>query len=551
MQAYEGIGRVFDAEGVTAVFTYMAEDNLHLLAHLREDWADRVRLVHARHEQGAVAMADGYARATGDVGVCSVGRGPAVAQAAAPLVTACKHGSQLLAIVPESPTNWPYTQDHIKQFDQEPFLRSLVEAVIPVRSPTALLPNLAEGFRRIRAGDGPVVVQVAKDVFTADLPPDAPTTVAREYMPDPAPVVPNDAAVVAAVDELEAADRPVLLAGRGAVGDAETREAIADLADRVEAHLATTLPALGAFDGHPRALGMIGGFGSITANARVRRSDCLVAFGTSLSKFTTEMGDLVDAVGTLIHVDADRSSLGRYTPVNLAIHGDARLTANTIADGLGARGVDRPETPLASIPEAPDDESEPVSDGHPDGADPRELMTELDRLLPADRCVVTDVGHYLPWVYAELTIPEPRDLVLPLDFGVVGQGLPQAIGVSVGNCERTTLVFCGDGGFMMTLPELDTAVRHAVPLLVFVLNDQALGAEYHHLEKLGLPTEIAVMETPSFVAVAEAFGAEGYTVRSVDDLHALEDTIANLPDGPVVVDCRIDRAMRHRWMDPD
>lgn len=543
--------RLLRAEGVDTIFALMSEDTLQLASKL--DAGDEIRTVKTRHEQGAMAMADGYARAGAGIGVCLVGRGPAIAQTGTAMVTARKKGSDVLVVVPETSRSAAYD---IKEFEQEAYLRSTIGNVVSVRGEETLVPDVRRAIRKVAVGDGPVAVQVPWDLLDGSV--DAPEPDALE--PD-APAGRSDARlspdadlVEAAIDmyvESDAFRPPVILAGRGAV-EAGARDSIEALARRTSALLTTSLQGRNYFADHPYYLGFVGEWGTGLANQYVNESQLVFAVGASLNPYTTDEGRVFGDDTRVIHVDSDPGHVGRYTDVDLGIAGDARVTVDALVEELARRGVDRDGELWSEQLRAEIEAASPMTDRTfpdvPGTMDPRDLVRALDDLLPADRKVVTDAGHFTRWVMDAIDTP-PEDLTFTLDFASIGLGLPMGIGTAVAAPDRPCVAICGDAGLMMSLQELETAVRNEVPLTVIVMNDESLGSEYHNLAAAGEDPDVALVSAPEFAAVADAMGAEGHTVRDAADLDAIAGALRRGPDGPLVVDCKVNHEVRHRSKD--
>ncbi|HEY8450439.1 MAG TPA: thiamine pyrophosphate-dependent enzyme [Bacillota bacterium] len=339
---------------------------------------------------------------------------------------------------------------------------------------------------------------------------------------------------------------PVILAGRGAVA-ADARAEIEALAERIGAVLATTVHAKGYFDHHPWNVGIAGSFSSELAVEFLASADCVLALGCSLNKYTTHSGRLFSRA-RIIHVDRDPKQLGKITPADLCIVGDARETVAAIrrcleSDGRIQNRFWNAETEryLASARGARPDYVEAA-----DGLDPRLVIAECERLLPKDRIAVVDGGHFGCWVIEGFSVPHPNDFIWRVDFSAIGLGLPLGIGAATAAPDRHCVVFAGDGGFMMILQELETAARYQVPMTVIVMNDRALGAEYHVMQRENKPPQLATHSTPDFARVAAALGARGFAVRTLDDLRAaLSEAAANDAGGPTVIDVPITRQVAH------
>jgi thiamine pyrophosphate-dependent acetolactate synthase large subunit-like protein len=554
MHVHDAIIQFLDAQDVDTVFTLMAEDVMGLTSTIESEWAD-IDVVEARHEQAAVAMADGYSRTVDGIGVAAVGRGPAVAQTGTAIGTARENGSDVLLIVPETPLS--ATTD-VKAFQQETYLEAMVGDVQSVRDTETLVPTFTDVFRRLRHGDGPIAVQIPWDVIDAPVELDEswretslgrPATAATPTPCDP-PATDVEAAVEAYLDSA-ATVPPVILAGAGAVA-ADARDALVGVAERTGAVLATTLQAQGYFADHPFDIGFVGTFGTSLANEFLGQSEFVLAVGCSLNDHTTDDGRLV-ADATVVHVDSDPASIGRFTPVDVGIVGDAKATAEALRETLDRRDVDFADSFWTAHRKRRIAEASPFDQREfpsvPDRVDPREVVPKFDAYLPDDRLLVTDGGHFINWVLDGVTVSHPDDYIWTIDFGAVGMGLPIGLGATRAVNDRTPVVFCGDGGFMMALQELNTAVRHDLNAIVVVMNDDALGSEYQQLAARGGYADAALIETPDIAAVAEGFGATGHTVRSPADVDDIADDLSETPEVPVVVDCKVNPDVKHRFYD--
>lgn len=548
----DAIGEYLHAQEVETVFTLLSEDVMDITSGIQATYADEIEVIECRHEQLAIAMADGYAQTTGAVAVAVVGRGPAIAQTGTALVTAEKQGTPLLVVTAETPTT--ATSD-LKGFRQQSFLEATVGDARSIRDPDAVVETLDDAFHDLRAGDGPIVVQIAWDVIEAsiDLDDDEPARIrAQPEIVHAPPLAPDPDDIDALVDaylDSGASNPPTILAGRGAF-HANAVDAIEALAERIGAVIATTLRGQGPFNGHPYAPGFVGNIGNPLANQLVVKSDFVLAVGASLTDYTTDDGHVFGDDATLAHVDANPGQIGKYTPVDVAVSADARLTVERFEAALAEMDMDFSEKfwtrnlrrRIAEAPRFPDHDY-PEMDGR---IDPRVLLPELDDTLPANRTVVVGAGHFAYWVFDGVTIPDPDSLVWPIQFGSIGLGLPAGVGTALAATDKTTVAFCGDGGLMMSIQALETAVRHDAPLVLLVMNDDALGAEYAQLDIKGGYQDSGIVPAPDFAEVATAFGARGHTVTSIDDLDAVRDVIDHRPDAPVVVDCKINREVRHR-----
>ncbi|BBA95529.1 putative acetolactate synthase [Actinacidiphila reveromycinica] len=542
----QSVSRVIADHGTTHVFTLMGDGNMHLVLALADAG---VEIVEVRHESAAVAMAEGYGWSSGRVGICSVTHGPGLSHTATSLLVAARNRSPLVLLAGETPTGYRGAQ----RFDQ----RRLVEACeAGYRAVTAredagavVAAAIAEAARDRR----PVVVGIPADLIEADV--KAPAVPAPDGVPagvpDPAPAAlvddaANRAAAARLREELRHAARPVLLAGRGVTaGDAAAL--VTELAELTGAALATTLPAKGLFDGHPLDLGIAGGLSHPDAEPVFRDADLVLALGSSAGASTTRSGTLFPDA-RLVRLDVLPAPGAETAPDDAPVRGEVRATLTLLLDALRDEAPARPWfRPARALPECWSDElagyaPEPA----PGTVDPRHAVLALDPLLPDDAVIVVSNGHCSGFASALLRAAAPRSFHLAQGFGSIGQGLTTAVGVALGAPERHVVLVEGDAGFMMHAQDLDTAARAGAHLTTFVLNDEALGTEYHRLGPGPGRGDLAVVPTPGIAGIATAMGAVG---RLVTDLAELPDAARDaLAARTAVVEIRTARAVRSRHL---
>lgn len=540
LHGYEAVAATLAAAGVEVVFALMGDANLKLLVCLQDHYG--VPHVGVHHESTAVSMADGYARATGRLGVASVTRGPAVTNALTALVSSAKAASPVLLLAGDTSTDPTQVRGlaHLQDIDQ----RRLVEGagIREVSLRAATLPAQIRGALETATGlSCPVAVNLPIDVQeTTGYGPPSPPSVG----PAP-PLVPHPEAIERACALLASSRRPLVLAGRGAVR-AGAVPALAKLAERLGALLATTLMAKGAFHGDPFDLGVAGGFASRLSASFMRRADVVLAVGASLNDHTTKATTLF-ADADVVHCDVEPRHVGRFQPATLPVIGDADEVAARLLESCSRAADRRWRTPdvkraIAEHDRA-DEYDEIVIDGY---VDPRLLSVELDRMLPWPRTVAVDAGHHCGYSAGHLAVPGPDHMLFALDFSSVGLGLGTALGAAVARPHECTVLGIGDGGLLMNLGDLNTVARLRPPLVIVVYNDGAFGAEVHLLRDLGLPDAAARFTTPDFAELARCMGFDGYVVRSLDDLRALEGRLARV-EAPLLLDCRIHPSVRADW----
>ncbi|MEV4670126.1 MULTISPECIES: thiamine pyrophosphate-binding protein [Actinomadura] len=532
MRVAEAVAGVLAAHGVSCLFGVLGDGNLPIVDVLvREHGADYVA---AAREDGAVLMADGYARAGGRLGVATVTHGPALTNAVTALTEAARARTPLLLVAADTP---PGDLRNPQAIDQEDVVGPTGAGVQWVHSAESAVADAVRAVRRAFTERRPIVLNVPTPLLDREAGHDPGT-----FREDRTPAPPPRAEEVARVAELLGkAECPVIVAGRGAM---HARDELVALGARTGALLATTLKAKGFFTGEPFDIGVCGGFATTLGRELIRESDLLLAVGASLNSFTLDGGRMLAGNPVIVHNDVRPEAF--ETPADLRVLGDAGALAAMLAETA------EPKTGWRT-----DDIAKRLGDyvygsEYPDGGDETGLdlhtvVAALERMVPRERTVVVEGGHAaLSEPSRGLSVPDPQGFVFPVNFGSIGLGLASAIGAATARPERVTLAVTGDGALMMNLAELDTAVRRGVRLVVVVMNDAAFGYEYHNMLHRGMDTGLSLIPRPDFAAVARAFGARAATVRTPGELDDLKGLIAD-PSGPVLVDARLTRAVRTRW----
>lgn len=543
MKSFEAIAEALALDNVEVMFGLMTSDNMALLTHLERRG---VAIIRARTEHGAVCMADGYSRATGRLGVVSIGAGPSAAMAATALMTARRKRSRVAVICGEVPLADRY---HLKRFDQEGFFLNTAGHCLTVNSLKTLIPDTYHVLRLARSG-GPAVLNVPVDLLESEIDMDDIGTNWRYMVPTvvPAPAKPSDDAVAQAADMLANAERPLILAGLGAI-EADAGAAALECAGRIGALLGTSLQAQHYFD-DDFCVGIVGGLGLGLSMELVDQADVVLGVGASLNVYTSSFGQLFPNA-KLIQIDNRPDAFGRMMPVDLPILGDARLTLEAINRQLADSGVAgrvgfRTEDARGQIRTARSTIS-PVPEAQVEKLDPNKVFRLLQEVLPPERVDVVDAGHFMYFVVDYLKTISPKNRIWTADFASIGLSVASGIGAAVANPEGPVVIYVGDGGFMMSLLELDSAVRHALPVVVIVLNDEAYGAEVRYLENRGVDYKLACFPSPDIATVVSGLGCEARTVRSLAELRDACCLIGTCKK-PLVIDVRIDVTVAHRHL---
>ena len=540
---YEALARDIKSHGIEAVFGLMSDDTALLVSTLD---AIGVRFYAARHENNAIAMAEGYSAGTGKLGVAIIGRGPATANGLHGAAYAQRSGSKVLLIFGASSLN-PLAsgggEADTKDFNvMGVFAATGLKTFLASDAGSARL-TLTNAIGATRNG-GCVALLLPMNVQFGQVDYPGPLGV-------PAPAVPlavqrhlaRVPAIEAAVGLLQKSRKPLFVVGLGA-HRAGAAEAIERLAEKVGAVLATTLKAKDMFRGHPYNLGIVGSYSHATGRRLIDQADCIVAFGAGLNQRTTSFGTSLPNHAPLIQVDVSHANIGRWFHADVALIADAKHAAEQLFEALAERPAsekllynEENRQRLAHIDLAAEFQSAHTART----MDPRALAMAVNQLLPANRNAVYDAGNFLQ-IMPYIDVPGPECIKNTVDFASIGMGFGTALGFACGTPQRTTVLFIGDGGFLMTLSELETAAREGIPVVIVLMNDGAYGAELHYLKMRGMPVSTAVFADIDFAPIAQAFGFEAFTVRTLEELARLAPALKN-PQGPMLLDCKINASV--------
>lgn len=518
------------AANVGHVFALMGNGNAYFVDALARTG---VRMTAVRHETATVASADSYYRVCRRLAAATTTFGPGYTNALTSLAEAAQARTPLVLVVGDAPTTGPRPWD----VDQSAIAAAMGVHTFTVGPEDAGRTTL-DALHLALAERTAVVLAIPYDIGTAPAA-DEGTLV---LPPLPAPQAPAEDLVRQAVEALLAARRPLVLAGRGA---REAAAGLSALADALGALSASSAPARGTFAGRAYDLGVAGGFASESSAGFIRAADVVLAVGAGLNQFTTSFGHAFSPDATVIQVDVRAQETNPR--VDLFIQADAELAVQAIAAEVAAAapGV-RPGLPWDGTAEAARGsllqfDREPGEDAAPDGLlDPRSVMRRLNEILPVQRQLVSDGGHFIGWANTYFDLPSPDSITLVgTTFQSIGLGLPSAAGAAIARPERTTVVVTGDGGGLMGLPDLDTLVRSARSAIVLVFNDAGYGAEVHQYGSQGLDERIMQIEQVDFAKLAEGFGARSAVIRTLGDLGTVTEWVDGGAEGTFVADLRV------------
>jgi thiamine pyrophosphate-dependent acetolactate synthase large subunit-like protein len=531
MRVYQAVARAIMDEGVDPVFTLLGDAVLECLGEL-----DRagVTLYQAHHEGAGLAMADGYARASGRVGVCAVTWGPGLTNATLALAQAVRAGSPVVVLTGRLENR------HLSQhFEHQPLAAATGAGFLTVATPAGALPAVGRAFHQARTQRRPVVLELPHDVQLAELPAEYGYRAEETAAVPAGRLQPDPAAVATAAGDLSRSARPVIIAGRGALA-AGARDAVLALGDHTGALLATTLPVRGWFDGEPFDIGLAGGYSRPLAKELFAGADCVVAVGASLTYYTLAGGGTLFPAARVIQVDLrGEHRMGDDRRADGYLQGDAAVTAAALRAATTAGERYRTAGVRERIAAQRVRFDEVAFDLEPGRTDPREILSELDDALPVAHRIVFGGGHQRE--LAAMYLHRWRGPQL-FTTGAIGQGLSLAAGAALSPPRRPTVVVEGDGGVLMHIQELASLRRYRVPVLLLVMNNAALGTEFYKLPAQGFRAGLAEIPETDFAAVAGAFGVRAVTVTGPAQVRPVVEQFLADPV-PTVADVRISRSV--------
>jgi thiamine pyrophosphate-dependent acetolactate synthase large subunit-like protein len=504
-----------------------------------------VELISARHECNAASMADAYAKATQELTLVSVHSGPGLTNALTGIGEAAKSRTPLLVLAGDVPTGAVKSNFYV---DQAEMVRSVGAVSERIHTAGTAREDTLRAVVRALQDRQTVVLSLPTDVQDASFA----GKVARLTLPPaPGPLHADPDSVRQLADALARAERPLILAGRGAVL-AGAEAALAALAERSGALLATSICGHGLFAGNLWSVGISGGFASPAADALIAESDLILAFGASLTHWTTKRGKLIAPGAVVAQVDVEAGKLGYQMPVQHPVQADARVAAQAILAELDKRAfaprAGRRTADTRKRAEDGDNHSAPYQDtSTAHYIDPRTLSKALDAILPKDRAVASDSGHFCGWVPRYLRVPSAKASCLSHSFQSVGLGLASAIGLGIANPGLLTVLGAGDGGFLMSLADLETAIRLELRMCILIYNDSAYAAEVHLYRRRGYSIDIVQFPDTDFAAIARGHGARSATVRTLGDLEPVQTWVREGAPGVFVIDAKIDPDLEADW----
>jgi len=503
-----------------------------------------IRHILSRHEQCAAHAADGYARVTGRPGVCMATSGPGATNLVTGIANAYMDSSPIIALTGQVSTrsassSYMIGKDAFQEADIIGITTPITKFNYQVRSAAEIPKAIKTAFYIATTGrPGPVLVDLPKDVQmdTAEMDFSSMLKIrGYKYVTDPHPLQ-----VKKAAELLLNAERPVILAGGGITISGAFQELL-ELAEFIQAPVATTLMGKGCFpENHPLAMGHIGMHGNPVANKLILEADVLLAVGTRFADRSTGRLDTFCKDAKIIHVDIDPAEISKNIEPDVPIVADAKKALKAIYMALTENlKTQKAETPwVKRIKEV----KETFAKNFANNADlsPKVLLRALRELLPEDAIITTEVGQNQMWAALHFQVIKPRTYITSGGLGTMGFGFPAALGAKVACPDRIVVDIAGDGSFIMTEQELACSVEEEIPVIVIVLNNSVLGmvAQWQRLFYGRRYIAVKLGRVPDFVKLAEAYGAQGIRVASLEDFKnavkaAMKSDVTTVIDVPV------------------
>ena len=517
-------------QGVDTVFGYPGGAILNVYDELYKH-RDEIRHILTSHEQGAAHAADGYARATGKVGVCLATSGPGATNLVTGIATAYMDSIPIVAITCNVGVSL-LGKDSFQEIDIAGITMPITKYSFIVKDVTKLADTIRKAFRIARTGrPGPVLVDIPKDITAAV------TEYQKEelgkYIPDQSHM--NEEETARAIAMLEASEKPYVFVGGGAVTSGASSE-LKEFVEKLDAPVTDSLMGKGAFPGtDPRYTGMLGMHGTKASNYGVSECDLLVVVGARFSDRVTGNTETFAKNAKILQIDIDPAEINKNIIVTEELIGDVKEVLRALNRHLKQQSHPEWMEQIRSYKE-----KYPLK-YHPDALTGPFIVEEIYRQTKGDALIVTEVGQHQMWAAQFYKYTKPRTLLTSGGLGTMGYGLGASLGAKTGCPDKTVVNIAGDGCFRMNMNEIATAVRHNIPVIEVVVNNHVLGMvrQWQDLFYDERYSATVLRDAVDFVKLAEAMGAEGIRAESQDEFRDAFAKALTL-NRPVVIDCQID-----------
>ena len=517
-------------QGVDIVFGYPGGAILNVYDALYKH-QEEITHVLTSHEQGAAHAADGYARATGKVGVCMATSGPGATNLVTGIATAYMDSVPMVAITANVGVNM-LGKDSFQEIDIAGVVMPITKHSFIVKNVEDLAPTIRRAFKIAKSGrPGPVLVDITKDVTAAE----------AEYTYEEPAVIERKTDTIReedinkVIEMIKVSRRPYIMAGGGVIISGASEE-LKEFAEKVDAPVCDTLMGKGAYDGtSERYTGMIGMHGTKVSNLGVSRSDLVIVVGARFSDRVIGNASKFAPNAKIIHIDIDAAEIDKNIPANASIVGDAKEVLTILNSKLPAQSN---RSWMAEIKDLTEKNPVTYDMDHLNGP---ATIKKIYEITEGNAIITTDVGQHQMWAAQNYTYKEPRTFLSSGGLGTMGYGVGAAIGAKYGRPDKTVVNIAGDGCYRMNMNEIATAARYKVPIIQVVLNNHVLGMvrQWQNLFYGQRYSNTVLDDSVDFVAVSKALGANASKITSIEEFET-EFKKALTADGPTVLDVMID-----------
>ena len=517
-------------QGVDIVFGYPGGAILNIYDALYKH-QEEITHVLTSHEQGAAHAADGYARATGKVGVCMATSGPGATNLVTGIATAYMDSVPMVAITANVGVNM-LGKDSFQEIDIAGVVMPITKHSFIVKNVEDLAPTIRRAFKIAKSGrPGPVLVDITKDVTAAE----------AEYTYEEPAVIERKTDTIReedinkVIEMIKVSRRPYIMAGGGVIISGASEE-LKEFAEKVDAPVCDTLMGKGAYDGtSERYTGMIGMHGTKVSNLGVSRSDLVIVVGARFSDRVIGNASKFAPNAKIIHIDIDAAEIDKNIPANASIVGDAKEVLTILNSKLPTQSN---RSWMAEIKDLTEKNPDTYDMDHLNGP---ATIKKIYEITEGNAIITTDVGQHQMWAAQNYTYKEPRTFLSSGGLGTMGYGVGAAIGAKYGRPDKTVVNVAGDGCFRMNMNEIATAARYKVPIIQVVLNNHVLGMvrQWQNLFYGQRYSNTVLDDSVDFVAVSKALGANASKITSIEEFET-EFKKALTADGPTVLDVMID-----------
>ncbi|MEG6572348.1 biosynthetic-type acetolactate synthase large subunit [[Clostridium] cellulosi] len=521
-------------QGVDTIFGFPGGAVLHIYDALYK-YQDKIRHILTSHEQGAAHAADGYARASGKVGVCLATSGPGATNLVTGIATAYMDSIPMVAITGNVASNL-LGKDSFQEVDITGITMPITKHNFVVRNVNDLADIVRKAFKIAKEGrPGPVLIDIPKDI----------TAQFAEYEPQQKEEsvrcigTIRDEDVEKALELINESKKPIIYAG-GGVCSSEASEELLELAEKLNSPVTLSLMGMGAFPAtHDLYTGMVGMHGTKTSNLAVTQCDLLIAVGARFSDRVISRLDRFAPNAKILHIDIDEAEVNKNVIAEHHIIGDAKEVLKRLNKGIVTK--DRSQW-LRFIKDLKQKYPLQYSGN---GLSPQYILNKIYELTNGNAIIATEVGQHQIWTAQYYKFTKPRLFISSGGLGTMGFGLGASIGASIARPSKKVFNIAGDGSFRMNLNELATAVEYNVPVIVVIMNNHALGMvrQWQNMFYDGRYSQTTLDRCTDFVKLAEAFGAVGFNLTEESQVESTLKEAMSL-GRPVVINCEIDRDLK-------